>query len=187
MEFSNREGSAQKPEIDDIPHLPRLWVGYVLGAATLIAEIVAVSLHPEIAKLPLVVPPLYLFLPSFISLVYWLVCVYEYHVVLAYLTAEEYSIRPVRAAWRHLIPVYQFYWAFKWAREFAGFVNSHGAEPALKPDRAGLYIFSGFLIFILFDRGFGMILLCMAASKLSASLQRALEEALVPRKGLPFS
>jgi hypothetical protein len=187
MEFSNGEGPAQHPGIDDIPRLPRLWIGYALGAVTLVAEIVAVSLHPEIAKLPLVVPPLYLFLPSFISLVYWLVCVYQYHLVLSYVTAGEYPIRALRAAWFHLIPVYQFYWAFKWSREFARFVNSRGPRPVLKPGRAGFYIFSGFLIFMLFDRGFGMILLCLAASKLSAYLQWALEEALVPRNDLPFS
>jgi hypothetical protein len=57
----------------------------------------------------------------------------------------------------------------------------------MKPDRTGRYIFFGFLIFTLFDRGLGMILLCMAASKLSACLQRALEEALAPRNDLPFS
>lgn len=187
MDFSSEGKPAQHLRLDDIPHLPRLWIGYALGAVTVVAEITAISLHPELGKLPLVVPPLYLFLPSFICLVYWLVCVYEYHVVLAYVTSGEFSIRPLRGALFHVIPVYQFYWAFKWSREFARFINSHGPRPVLKPDRAALYMFTAFLIFILFDRGFGMILLCMAASKLSAALHRAFEEHVTSSNDLPFS
>jgi hypothetical protein len=178
MEFSSEEKQARHLKLDEIPHLPRLWVGYALGAITLAGEITAVSLHPEITRLPLVVPPLYLFLPSFISLVYWLVCVYEYHVVLAYVTGGAYPIRPLRAAWFHLIPVYQFFWAYKWSREFAGFINSHGPRPVMKPERAAVCIFAAFLIFVLFDRGFGMILLCMAASKFSAGLHRSFEDSM---------
>lgn len=187
MESSSEEKPAQRLKLDGIPRFPRLWIGYALGTTTVLAEIVAVSLHPEIAKLPLIVPPLYLFLPSFISLVYWLVCVYEYHVILAYVTAGEYPVRAIRAAWFHLIPLYQFYWAFKWSRDFAGFVNKNSRHPLMKPDRAGLYIFAAFLIFILFDRGFGMILLCMAASKFSAALRRVLEESVSPGDNLRFS
>jgi hypothetical protein len=187
MDFSSEEKPAHHLRLDDIPHLPRLWIGYALGLVTVIAEITAISLHPELGRLPLVVPPLYLFLPSFICLVYWLVCVYEYHVVLAYVTSGEYPIRASRAACFHLIPVYQFYWAFKWSREFAGFINSHAPRPVIRSDRAALYIFFAFLIFVLFDRGFGMILLFMAASKLSAALHRAFEENMTSGTGLPFS
>jgi len=39
-----------------------------------------------------------------------LVCVYEYHVVLAQATANAYPIKPLRAAWFHLIPIYGLYW-----------------------------------------------------------------------------
>jgi hypothetical protein len=185
MELSQGDGSAQNLKMDHAPHLPRLWIGYVLGAVTLVAEIVAVALHPEIAKLPLVVPPLYLFLPSFISLVYWLVCVYQYHLVLAGLSAGSYPIRALRAAWFHLIPLYQFYWAFRWSRDFASFINSRGPRPVMKPGRTGLVMLSGFLIFILLDRGFGLILLCVIASKLSAALQQVLEQSRTPGDPLP--
>jgi hypothetical protein len=187
MQFSGEEEPARRLKLDDMPRLPRLWIGYVLGIITVIAEITAISRHLEITKLPLVVPPLYLFLPSFISLVYWLVCVYEYHVALAYVTGGEYPVRPIRAAWFHLIPLYQFYWAFKWSREFALFINKSRERAAMRPDRAGLYMVVAFVIFILFDRGFGMILLCLAGSKFSGALQCMLEEKLSARTGLPFS
>jgi len=39
----------------------------LLGVATLIAEMIAVTLHPELAKEPLLIPPLYLFSCEFSS------------------------------------------------------------------------------------------------------------------------
>jgi len=102
---------------------------------------------------------LYLFLANFISLIYWLVCVYEYHVVLAQATANAYPIKPLRAAWFHLIPIYGLYWVFKWPRELARFVNSRLEAPLMKPDRTGLAVFIAFVVFLVLDRGLGMILL----------------------------
>src|SRR2546430_4144914 len=112
MDWSGRE-SQQQAEPRALPPFPRIWIGYLLGLGTLIAEMIAVTLHPELAKEPLLMPPLYLFLANFISLVYWLVCVYEYHVVLAEATARAYPIKPLPAAWFHLIPIYGLFLGFK--------------------------------------------------------------------------
>jgi len=159
-----------------------------LGVATLIAEMIAVTLHPELAKEPMIIPPLYLFLANFISLVYWLVCVYEYHVVLAQATAGAYSIKPLRAAWFHLIPIYGLYWVFKWPKELARFVNSRLETPLIRPDRTGLAIFVAFVAFLVLDRGVGMILLFWAASYLSRCLRCALAARPASAAGpLPFS
>jgi len=167
---------------------PRIWVGYLLGVATLIAEMVAIYLHPELAKEPLLVPPLYLFLANFICLVYWLVCVYEFHVVLMQASAGTYSIRPSRAAWFHLIPIYGLYWVYKWPRELARFVNSRLPAPLMKPDRTGLAVFLAFVVFLFLDRGFGMILLFWTASHLSRCLRYALAARPVSPAGqIPFS
>ena len=129
MDWSGGESQEQQSESKALPPLPRVWIGYLLGVATMIAEMIAVTLHPELAKEPLLIPPLYLFLANFISLIYWLVCVYEYHVVLAQATAGAYPIKPLRAAWFHLIPIYGLYWVFKWPRELARFVNSRLEAP----------------------------------------------------------
>ena len=109
MDWSGGESQEQHAEPGALPPFPRIWIGYLLGVATLIAEMVAVTLHPELAKEPLLIPPLYLFLANFISLVYWLVCVYQYHVVLSQAAANAYPIKPARAAWFHLIPIYGLY------------------------------------------------------------------------------
>ena len=157
-----------------MPPFPRIWIGYLLGVATLIAEMIAVALHPELAKEPLIIPPLYLFLANFVSLVYWLVCVYEYHVVVAQATGGAYPIKPLRAAWFHLIPIYGLYWVFKWPRELARFVNSRLRTALMRPDRTGLAIFVAFVAFLVLDRGVGMILLFRVASYLSRCLRYAL-------------
>src|SRR5436190_9030736 len=166
----------------------RVWIGYLLGVATLIAEMIAVTRHPELAKEPLLIPPLYLFLANFISLVYWLVCVYEYHVVLAEATAGAYPVKPLRAAWFHLIPIYGLYWVFKWPRDLARCVNSRLEAPLMGPDRTGSAVFIGFAAFLVLDRGLGMILLFWAASYLSRCLRHALAaRPASPAGQLPFS
>ena len=172
MDFSNEE---QSTPTGPPPRLPKIWVGYLLGLATSTAEVVAVTLHPELLQGKLVPPPLYLFLANFISLVYWLVCVYEYHIVIAYLSGGAYPIKPSRAAWFHLIPIYGFYWAYKWPREFAVFVNDRSQSVLMKPERTGWMTFVAFVFFVLFARGLGMVFLFWVASYLSAGLRRAIE------------
>ncbi len=188
MDWSGGESRERQAERGALPSFPRIWIGYLLGVATLIAEMIAVALHPELAKEPLLIPPLYLFLANFISLVYWLVCVYEYHVALARITAGAYSIKPLRAAWFHLIPIYGLYWVFRWPREMARFVNSRLAAPLMRPDRTGLAMFLAFVVFLVLDRGVGMILLFRTASYLSKCLRYALTARPASSAGpLPFS
>jgi hypothetical protein len=176
MDGSREELPERQTPTGGIPRLPRVWVGYLLGLATSVAEIVAIQQHPELLKGPLLAPPLYLFLPNFISLVYWLVCVYEYHKVLEYVTGGKYATKPLRAAWFHLIPIYGFYWAYRWPRELAKFVNARLNAPLMKAGRTGWLVSVAFFFFVLLDRGLGMILLFWAASYLSACLGRALQE-----------
>jgi len=186
MDWSTGDSSEQ-PAQPAQPRYPRIWIGYLLGVTTLIAEVVTVYLHPELTKEPLFVPPLYLFLASFISLVYWLVCVYEFHVVLQHAASGSYPIKPLRAAWFHLIPFFNFYWAYKWPRDLARFVNSRLPSPWMKPERTGAAILLAFIVFLI-DRGFGMILLFWAASYLLRCLRLALAARPAQPPGpLPFS
>jgi hypothetical protein len=188
MDWSGGQSQEHQSESKALPPWPRIWIGYLLGVATMIAEMIAVTRHPELAKEPLLIPPLYLFLANFISLIYWLVCVYEYHVVLAQATAGAYPIKPLRAAWFHLIPIYGLYWVFKWPRELARFVNSRLEAPLMKTHRTGLAVFIAFAVFLVVDRGLGMLLLFWAASYLSRCLRYALAARPAPPGGqAPFS
>ena len=188
MHWSSGDSQGQPVPPQAPPRFPRIWVGYLLGVATILTEMIAIALHPELAKEPLVIPPLYLFLANFISLVYFLVCVYEFHVLLVGASAGSYPIKPLRAAWFHLIPIYGLYWVYKWPRELARFVNSRLPAPLMRPERTGLAVFLAFLVFLFLDRGFGMILLFWAASHLSRCLGLALSvHRGPPQDPLPFS
>ncbi len=188
MDLPDGESQPHPHLKEKLPPFPRIWVGYLMGVATLLTEMVAISLHPELAKEPLLVPPLYLFLANFVSMVYWLVCVHQYHVVLKAATNRAYAITPLKAALYTLIPIFGLYWSFKWPRDLAYFVNDKLQAPLMKPDRTGLASFTAFVAFLILDRGVGMILLFWTASYLSRCLRLSLAAKPVsPDGSLPFS
>jgi hypothetical protein len=154
------------------PQLPPIWIGYLLGIATVAAELFAVGLDPELAK-ERGIPPLYLFLVSFVGGVYWLVCIYRIHVVMAHAAGWKHPISPARAVGFHFIPFYQFYWIFKWPREIASFVNSRLPQPIMKPVAASIAVLAALLL-RLADPGFGLILLFFPMSYVSECIRRAL-------------
>jgi Domain of unknown function (DUF4328) len=153
------------------PKLPVIWIGYLLGLATIGAEFVAVNLHPELAKAG-GIPPLYLFLVSFVGGVYWFVCIYRYHVILANVPGWKHPISPARAVGFHFIPIYNLYWIFKWPKEIAKFVNERLRAPVMKPVAVGVAVV-GALVLRLFDPGFGLMLLFFPMSYISECLRRA--------------
>lgn len=158
----------------NLPQLPQLWIGYLLGFATIISELVDASLHsPNPVSTEIPIPNLYLFLLMFVGGVYWLVCVYRYHVVMQHVPGWKHPISPARAVGFHFIPIYNFYWVFKWPQEIARFVNWRFGQPVMKPQIAGLMVFAAFVTRFLFDPGLGLILLFLAASYVSGCLRRA--------------
>jgi hypothetical protein len=167
--------SPQSPQPRDSicppPQLPTTWIGYLLGIATVVAELVAVGLDPDLAKKG-GIPPLYLFLVSFVGGVYWLVCIYQIHVVMRHAPGWKHPISPARAVGFHFIPFYQFYWIFKWPHAIADFVNSRVPQPIMKPVAVGVAVL-GALILRLFDPGFGLILLFFPISYVSECIRRA--------------
>jgi hypothetical protein len=155
----------------NVPKLPVIWVGYLLGVATIVSEFVAIGLHPELAKEG-GIPPLYLFLASFVGGVYWFVCVHRYHVILAHVPGWTHPISPARAVGFHFIPFYNLYWVFKWPKEIAKFVNSRLRSPVMKPIPVGVAVL-GALVLRILDPGFGLILLFFPMSYMSECLRRA--------------
>jgi hypothetical protein len=153
------------------PKLPAIWIGYVLGVATIVAELVAVALHPELAKEG-GIPPLYLFLVSFLGGVYWLVCIYGIHVAMRFAPGWKHPISPARAVGFHFIPFYNLYWIFRWPKEIALFVNQRLQTKVMKPVAVGLAILAALVLRIL-DPGFGLILLFLPLSYVSECLRRA--------------
>jgi hypothetical protein len=172
----------------NLPPLPQLWVGYLLGFATIVAEFVDASLHsPDVVINEIPIPNVYLFLLMFVGSVYWLVCVYRYHVVMQHVPGWKHPISPARAVGFHFIPIYNLYWVFKWPQEIARFVNWRFGQPVMKPQMVGLMVFAAFVLRFLFDPGLGLILLFLAASYVSGCLQRALALPSMPTLSPPPS
>ncbi|MGB6833791.1 MAG: hypothetical protein WA748_17810 [Candidatus Acidiferrum sp.] len=187
MDFSPVDLPVEQTQSAKLPPLPQLWVGYLLGLATIVAEFVAASLHPELAKADFAIPPLYLFLIMFVGGVYWLVCVYRYHVVMQHVPGWKHPISPARAVGFHFIPIYNLYWVFKWPQEIARFVNWRFGQPLMKPRMVGLMVFAAFVLRFLFDPGLGLILLFLAASYVSGCLRRAFALPPIPPANAPPS
>ena len=187
MDFLPNGQSTEPSYPQNSPPMPQLWIGYLLGFAAIVAEYVAASLHPEIAKGERVIAPLYLFLLIFVGTVYWLVCVHRLHVILKHLPGWKHPISPGRAVGYHFIPIFYLYWMFKWPLEIARFVNSRFARPLMRPYMAGGMMLAAFLIGALLDPGLALILLFVAISYISACMRRALASLAPPGCSPPFA
>jgi len=157
--------------------MPKLWIGYLLALVTFVGEIIAVSRHPELAsakEIKFEVPPLEIFLPAFVTRVYWFVCVYRYHKILAAIPGYVHPISPGKAVGYHFIPFFNFFWVFAWPSAISDFVNARLQAPAMRGWVLGVGILGSLLCQVFLDAGFGAALLFVATSYLAGFLKRAL-------------
>jgi hypothetical protein len=158
-----------------IARLPKVWIGYVLAFATLIGEMIAVARHPELVKgAEITIPPLEIYLPAFVGLVYWLVCIHRYHVVLAHVPGWKHPISPGRAVWFHFIPIFVIYWVFRWPAAIASFVNQRLGAKVMNGWTVAACFFASLLCRLFVDAALHVTLLFFACTYISAFLQRAL-------------
>jgi hypothetical protein len=158
-----------------IGRLPKIWIGYLLAFATLIGEIIAVARNPELEKgVDIGALPLEIYLPTFVAVVYWLVCVHRYHVVLANVPGWKHPISPSRAVWFHFIPVYVIYWVFRWPAAIADFVNQRLRSPVMNKWTVGTMFFLSLLCRLFVDSALSVAMMFFACTYVSGFLQRAL-------------
>jgi hypothetical protein len=163
------------PDPDLIARLPKIWIGYLLAFATLVGEVVAVARHPELVKgTQLSVPPLEIYLPAFIALVYWLVCVHRYHVVLAHVGGWKHPVSPARAVWFHFIPIFVVYWVFRWPAAIADFVNHRIGANVMNKWTVGVCFFASLLSRLFLDSALSVAMLFFGCTYISGFLRRAL-------------
>jgi len=165
------------------PRMPKLWIGYSLALATFAGEAIAFTRNPDLFKGPgLVVPPLEMFLPAFLALVYWLVCIYNYHKILAAIPGYRHPISPARAVGFHFIPFFYLVWLFIWPAKIAEFVNARVKPPKMRGWIVGIVSISGIAAGI-FDPALGMALLFLGLTYLALCLTRAFAAAANPDAG----
>ncbi|MBS1842262.1 MAG: hypothetical protein JSS69_01570 [Acidobacteria bacterium] len=183
------DSSGEQPAAPEPVHLPsaplqpmpKLWVGYLLALATFIGEMIAVARHPEILNPPdpgkdavFSVPPLEIFLPVFVSYVYWLVCVYRYHKILAAVPRYKHPISPAKAVGFHFIPLFWVIWLFIWPKKIADFVNARFKNPLMRGWVFGVGFMGAMLCQVFLDPGLGIALLFVSTSYVGGFLARAL-------------
>ena len=158
-----------------IERLPKLWIGYALSFATLAGEMVAVARHPEISKgMDVRALPLEIYLPAFVALVYWLVCIHRYHVVLANVPGWKHPITPAKAVGYHFIPIYFFYWIFRWPSAIADFVNTRLNAKLMNRWTVGACFLASMICRLIVDPAISVALLFFACTYVSGYLTRAL-------------
>ena len=181
----NTDGAEAPPQPQPAPMpqfaWPKLWIGYLLALVTLIGEMVAVSRNPDLFKNgQFIVPPLEIFLPAFVTRVYWFVCEFQYHKILAAVPNYTHPISPGKAVGFHFIPAYNVYWVFRWPSTIAGFVNARLGAPLMRGWVLGVAMFCSILCQTFLDAAFGAALLFLATGYLAAFLKRALTVNAIP-------
>jgi len=121
----------------DIP-LPKVWPGHLIclamfflavGAVPIIDDLIINGKFPPFDRVPIAIPILALFLTcSITAVLYWFHCVYKIHLILEKMTNNSYPISPWKSVSFHFIPIFTYYWIFKWTKEVTVFSNDKWAD-----------------------------------------------------------
>ena len=138
-----RSTNAPLPELSSgalaCPHhaLPRMWIGFVIAALCLWAQVSGKTTSDGTAGA---------FLVALLGHAYWVFCVYRIHKVLKEATRSQYRISPFKAAALLFIPLFQYYWTYKWPKEVAKFINSRSPVVRMRENLPGLWLAFGVLL-----------------------------------------
>lgn len=170
------------PTPPEVSGLPALWPGYVSAVVFLVGEFVFLSGNPE-AGTPEPTPSA-LLLINLAGWFYWLHCVYRFHDVMSQIPGYDHPITPWRAVGMHWVPLYNFYWVFKWPSEIATFVNWRTQSEAMKGPVAGVLVLLAVLVGRFVDGFLGLLLLFGAGTYISRQIRRAFAAPPVPASAL---
>jgi hypothetical protein len=151
--------------------LPHLWIGFAMAALFLVAEFV-VAVRKDLDWVLIVV--------TLIAWFYWLFCVYKFHDVMENIPGWEHPISSNRAVAMHFIPLYNFYWVFKWPKEVATFVNWRTQSQSMKGRLVGLAVLLAVLVFRSLDGFIGLLILFGCGVYISRCITKALGSPPVP-------
>lgn len=165
-EAGNDSGSMVEPEEIGITAagMARIKAGYALALVILLLE-VADFLTGGSFRWAIV--GLWLF-----SFFYWMYSVTFMHGILKKATDGAYAIRPGRAGWFHLIPVFNAYWIFHWTAYAAYVIRQSGARRLVRPWLAGLVYLLSFFVMQFVSVSLGLVLLFWVAHDVFGRLRQ---------------
>jgi hypothetical protein len=120
---------------------PSVWLGFLFPAAFFFTEILFVALELDEKAVA-----------AFLQLLmvgggfYWLVCVYKIHQVLRELTRGSYPFSPIGATLRHIVPLFNIYWVFKWPSELSNYLTTKGRVQMISGSLLGLLLLLSMLL-----------------------------------------
>lgn len=142
------------PAAEDLPQLPKIWIGFALVGGILLAEILSAAFpgwRVELRALALV--------GSLSAWIYWLFCVSRFHSILNALagpnprspSGTNYPISAHRAVSRHFLPVYNLYWICHWPGEMERYLKAHTSVRMASGSLLGLGLLVASTILGFFD------------------------------------
>ena len=166
--YDFKKGTIEEPystKDASIPSIPRLWIGFALAGAFLIAEIIEPIFGYEGQLGPLTTPI------AIGGMIYWLFCVHRFHRILDKLTIEGYNTSPGQAVVFHVVPVFNLYWIFKWPIQLSELINRLGNVKMIHGGILGLLLFISFALNRV-DTAIGLACIFGVGSYIASKLRR---------------
>lgn len=148
--------------------LPRIWPLLFIAVLSFLVGGVELSREPELNDLIRVLVPVSGFC-------YWLYCVRRFHVAVSVVPGWTHPISPSRAVWMHLIPLYNFYWIFKWPAELSKFARWKLRSGAMSKYEVGIMLLFGGLVGRVTHPSVGLVFLFITAMYVSNNLEKSIE------------
>jgi hypothetical protein len=144
---------------------PPIWPLLFIAALSFLLGNIELSREPEINEFIRVLVP-------FSGLCYWLYCVRRFHLAVVDVPGWNHPISPAQAVWLHLIPLYNFYWIFKWPAELANFVKWKTGSKAMGKYEVGIMLLIGGILGRM-HASIALGFLFITAKYIEASLEKA--------------
>src|SRR5437763_5374882 len=100
---------------------PWVWIGFLFAGAFFVVEVTMTLLRVDDVSLRVALLPI-----AVGGWIYWLVCIHRIHKILNELTRNHYPYTPGEAAAKHIIPLYNIVWIFRWPIELSNYLKRRG-------------------------------------------------------------
>jgi hypothetical protein len=119
---------------------------------------------------------------SIVAVAFMLSCISVYHKIVNDVRGWRHPISQRRAVRLHFIPIFNFYWNFRWPVEIAKFVNWRMGKGRMSGLLAGSTVFVGALVTAFIDGSIGLVIIFSAFAYVSRCLRDALSAPAVPQE-----
>jgi len=150
-----------------IPKAPKVCMGLIFALAFFVGEFV-LGIYGWFERR---VGPI-ITLMGIIGIWYWLFCIHRFHQILDALILDKYVISPGKAVGFHFIPVYNFYWIFKWPIELSKFINGFGNATMVSGSFIGLLLLISFSLYNFIDSAIGLTCIFLIGMYINKKIKR---------------